>query len=208
MSAYESNDIFRAVGQREVQWTEKSAKPRLPYERLYRELHGFKKISPQPHIDSLKKYLELAKCLGYSREIPLNRPVLRHPDLQPNNILISDSLDIIGLIDWQHATVVPLCLAAGIPKDFHNYGDPESERLVQPAGDLPSDVELLSPDEQASVKQVHIRRSTISSTMHSHYDTMMNIMMPFLTRGPFSSSVCISRQGLRGKGTLSALMPN
>lgn len=106
---------------------------------------------------------------------------MRHPDLQPNNILLSDSLDIIGLIDWQHATIVPLCLAAGIPKDFHNYGDPESEKLVQPARDLPSDFDLLSPDEQAFVKEVHIRRLNhflyaALTLRHNdeHYDAIFN----------------------------------
>jgi hypothetical protein len=117
-------------------------------------------MSPQTHIDALNKYLELAKCLGYPPESHLSRPVLRHPDLQPNNILLSESLDIVGLIDWQHATIMPLFLAAGIPKHFQNYGDLESERMVQPARDLPPNFHSLSPDEQASVKDQHIKRLT------------------------------------------------
>lgn len=146
--------------ERELQWTEKFAKPRRHYERLYRELHRFQKMSPEPHVHALKKYLEVAKCLGYPPGSPFSRPVLRHPDLQPNNILISDSLGIVGLIDWQHATIVPLCLAAGIPKYFENYGDPESDRMVKPARDLPPDFETLNPEEQMVVKSLHVKRLT------------------------------------------------
>lgn len=115
-------------------------------------------MSPQPHIDALHKYLSVARCLGYPSNHAFNRPVLRHPDLQPNNILVSDSLDVVGLIDWQHATVVPLCLAAGMPHSFQNYGDPESERMAKPARDLPSDFGSLSPAEQEAAKDQHMRR--------------------------------------------------
>lgn len=181
ISGHNSNSLFLAVGERELQWTKRFAKPRLHYERLYRELYRFQKMSPQPHIDALNKYLELAKCLGYPQESHLNRPVLRHPDLQPNNILLSKSLDIVGLIDWQHATIVPFCLAAGIPKHFQNYGDPESERMVQPARDLPPNFDSLSPHEQASVKDRHIKRLThflyaALTLRHNeeHYDAIFN----------------------------------
>lgn len=155
-----SNGPFVAVGERELQWTKTFAKPRLHYERLYREVHKYQKMSPQSHIDAIDKYLKLANCLGYRRHDRLSRPILRHPDLQPNNILLSESLDIVGLIDWQHATALPLCLSAGIPEHFQNYGDPESERMIQPARELSPDFDALNPEEQVAVKQVHIKRLT------------------------------------------------
>lgn len=177
----ESSAIFPAVGERELQWTKTFAKPRLHYERSYRELHGFKKMHPQAHIHALEKYLQLANCLGYPQGSNLNRPVLRHPDLQPNNILLSDSLDVTGIVDWQHATIMPLCLAASMPKYFQNYGDPESDRMAKPARDLPADFEGLSPAEQASVQARHLKR-------HNHFlyaaltcATTRSTMMPSLT---------------------------
>ena len=66
---------------------------------------------PSEHIESLESYLKIAPALLPSNEFL--QPVLRHPDLQPNNIFVSDDLDIVGLIDWQHAAVLPLFLAAG-----------------------------------------------------------------------------------------------
>lgn len=56
----ESSAIFPAVGERELQWTKTFAKPRLHYERSYRELHGFKKMHPQVHLHALEKYLQVA----------------------------------------------------------------------------------------------------------------------------------------------------
>ncbi|PKX99251.1 uncharacterized protein P174DRAFT_509268 [Aspergillus novofumigatus IBT 16806] len=38
-----------------------------------------------------------------------------------NNILIPDVNKVVGLIIWQHSTILPLGLAAGIPKYFQNY---------------------------------------------------------------------------------------
>ncbi|GES61237.1 kinase-like protein [Aspergillus terreus] len=155
--------------------------PRLHYERSYRKLHGFKKMHPQAHIHALEKYLQLANCLGYPQGSNLNRPVLRHPDLQPNNILLSDSLDVTAIVDWQHATIMPLCLAASMPKYFQNYGDPESDRMAKPARDLPAGFEGLGPAEQASVRTQHLKRHNrflyaALTLRHSpeHYDAIFN----------------------------------
>lgn len=78
---------------------------------------GYQLPLPSDHIRSLEKYLKIVPNLLPSDK-SLLRPLLRHPDLQPNNIFVSDDLDIVGLIDWQHASVLPLFLTAGIPKFF------------------------------------------------------------------------------------------
>ncbi|RAH53367.1 hypothetical protein BO85DRAFT_471958 [Aspergillus piperis CBS 112811] len=124
-----SVDIFRAVGERELSWAKAYAKPRLPYERLYRDIYEFKRVSPDTHVTDL-----------------------------PNNILVSDINEITGLIDWQHCAILPLGIVAGIPAHFQNYGDPESEMLKQPQLKLPSDYNFMSPSEQNSVKEIHCRR--------------------------------------------------
>ncbi|KAF2457469.1 hypothetical protein BDY21DRAFT_363744 [Lineolata rhizophorae] len=90
-----------------------------------------------------------------SRSVPLHVEVYEFY-LQPNNIILSDPLDIVGHVDWQHATIAPLCLAAGMPAQFQNYGDPESQRFAQPARELPSDSDSWTPEEQESATRLHI----------------------------------------------------
>lgn len=107
---------------------------------------------------TLQDYLKLAPSLDIPQTHALSRPVLRHPDLSPNNILINEESEIVGLIDWQHAKVLPLCLAAGIPKHFENWGDSESERLSRPLTGLPPDYGNMSPQEQAETREVLRRR--------------------------------------------------
>jgi RIO-like serine/threonine protein kinase len=50
----------------------------------------------------------------------MSRPTLRHPDFSPINILVHTSNDVVEIIDWQHAVILPLCLCAGIPDHFQN----------------------------------------------------------------------------------------
>ncbi|PYH75396.1 kinase-like protein [Aspergillus uvarum CBS 121591] len=167
-----SIDIFRAAGERELAWTKAYAKPRLPYDRLYREIYHFKHVSPDSHITDLTNYLQMARCLGYADNSTLNRPVMRHPDLQPNNILVSETNDIIGLIDWQHCSILPLGIVAGIPTHFQNYGDPESEMLKQPELTLPSNYDSLPSPEQASLSE--IRRKRLVHFLYAAFTKRLN----------------------------------
>lgn len=89
-------------------------------------------------------------------EASLSRPTLRHPDLNPNNIFISDEADIVGLIDWQHSKILPLFLQAGIPAHFQNYGDPVSEDLAQPQ--LPDNLDDLDEDDRGKELELYRRR--------------------------------------------------
>jgi hypothetical protein len=104
---------------------------------------------------------------------------MRHPDFQPNNILVSKSNKIVGFIDWQHSSILPLGLAAGIPKLFQNYGDPDSEELREPQLDLPSNFDSLTPSEQASVcetlqkRLVHLPYAAFTRRLNEdHYDAI------------------------------------
>ncbi|RHZ55477.1 hypothetical protein CDV55_103246 [Aspergillus turcosus] len=176
-----SSDLFRAAGERELIWAKAYAKPRLPYERLYREIYGFAQVSPDRHLQNLSDYLTLAPCLGFRAGSSLNRPVMRHPDLQPNNILISDANEVVGLVDWQHCTILPLGLAAGIPKDFQNYGDPDSEKLIEPRIDLPPNYDSLPESDQLSVREtirkrlVHFLYAAFTKRLNEeHYDAIFD----------------------------------
>ncbi|KAJ5570042.1 uncharacterized protein N7459_009472 [Penicillium hispanicum] len=106
-------------------------------------------------IDRGPSYLKIAPELLPSKE--LLRPLLRHPDLQPNNIFVSDDLDIVGLIDWQHASALPLFLAAGIPKFFQNYDDPESLVFRPPPQ---TDLSGIDDESKAGALDVFRRRHT------------------------------------------------
>ncbi|KAK6365426.1 hypothetical protein LTR64_008795 [Lithohypha guttulata] len=110
---------------------------------------------PQEHADNLKKYLKIASYL-VPQEARFHKPVLRHPDLQPNNIFVSENFDIVGMIDWQHCSVLPQFLAAGIPKYFQNYHDEESLQFIPPQ--LPSNLAEMDNEEQAEVLERFRRR--------------------------------------------------
>ncbi|KAL4877839.1 hypothetical protein BJY04DRAFT_221806 [Aspergillus karnatakaensis] len=149
-----SHDLFHAVRERELKWTKSYAKPRLPDERLYREIYHFCQVSPD---------------------------VLRHTDFQPNNILISKTNEIVGLVDWQHLPILPLGIAAGIPKHFQNYGDPDSEKLLEPQIDLPPNFDSLSFSEQVQVREtirkrlVHFLYAALTKRSNQeHYDAIFN----------------------------------
>ncbi|KAL9003734.1 MAG: hypothetical protein Q9188_003421 [Gyalolechia gomerana] len=151
----ESKDVLRAVGRRELTWMEQCAQPRFPYESLYREIYAHTKVTPTDHIKSLSEYLQIAEHL-VPNHASLNRSILRHPDLQPNNIFVSDSVDIVGVIDWQHCSILPFFLCAGLPDEFQNYGDAESEELIAPR--LPENFAELDPQAQDEARELHRRR--------------------------------------------------
>lgn len=137
------------------------AEPRYPYEPMYREAYNLQPVSPADHIQFLKDYIRIAEYLTPSQD-RLTIPTLRHPDLLPSNIFVSDKLNVVGIIDWQHASVLPLFLHAGIPDPFQNYGDPVSEDGEKPQ--LPADFDQLDHDAQQEAKQKYARQ-----LMHTSY---------------------------------------
>ncbi|EEP82161.1 predicted protein [Uncinocarpus reesii 1704] len=143
------------VGQRELEWTQRFGRPlenNFPQNTI---LPG--EISHEIYIDLLKKYLELAPyILPEPPQDPLNKPTLRHPDLNPANIYVSSSCEISCLIDWQYTCALPLLLVAGNPPMFDNP-DPEPPKdFSQPS--LPPDSDNLSPDEKSQADELHRRR--------------------------------------------------
>ena len=106
-------------------------------------------------MDHLLNYLKLAAYL-VPNSLELNSPTIRHPDLSPSNIFVSESGDITGIIDWQHATVLPIFLQAKIPKYFQNYGDEDSERFKPPR--LPLNFDTLSDSKKEHEIELYRRR--------------------------------------------------
>ncbi|KAL8658701.1 MAG: hypothetical protein Q9202_007470 [Teloschistes flavicans] len=151
-----SKEVLQAAGQREKTWMTQYAQTRYPDGGpLHMEMHNYKKISPAIHIKSLSDYVQIAEYLRPCQD-RFNRPILRHLDLQPNNIFVSDSMDVLGIIDWQHCAILPLFLNAGIPQEFQNYGDWVSEQGIDPR--LPEGLEHLNSNEQDDVHETHRRR--------------------------------------------------
>lgn len=148
-------DVLLGVAKKELAWLRTYGQPRFPFERVYRESTDYQKSLPEEHMRSLEQYLKIAPSFVPEQEW-LCKPVLRHPDLQPNNIFVTDDLDIVGLLDWQHCSVLPLFLAAGIPNHIQNYDDEESMRFVPP--ELPENIDEMEEGEQAAAREQYRRR--------------------------------------------------
>ncbi|KAF2228220.1 phosphotransferase family protein [Elsinoe ampelina] len=151
-------DCFKAPALREIAWCNKYGSPRQHVERHLRHIYDFDDMKPDAYIQVLEEYLRLAPSLDLPADHAFSRPVLRHPDLSPSNIIVSDDFDVVGVIDWQHSAVLPLCLAAGIPKHMQNWGDPASGRLEKPATKLPDNYDEMSSHEKSEVTEKLRRR--------------------------------------------------
>lgn len=156
---------------------EKYGRSRYPFQRLRREIYNYRKQPPAEHLNNLNDYLQIAGYLTPKTNDMLNQPTIRHPDLQPHNIFVSESFDIVGLIDWQHCSVLPLFVQSGIPKHFQNYGDEESESLHKPQ--LPQDFEQLEGREQAEAleqfrrRQLHFYHTAATARSNKiHYEAL------------------------------------
>lgn len=142
----DSAAVLAAGAKKEMSYLTKYGRLVYPFQRLHRELYNHQKVSPSEHVKSLVKYLQAVPQIIPNDNAALTRPTLRHPDLQPNNVFVSDDLSITGLIDWQHCTILPLFLQCGIPNSLQNYGDDISEALTTP--ELPKKFDQLSEEKQ------------------------------------------------------------
>ncbi|KAF2718973.1 hypothetical protein K431DRAFT_340316 [Polychaeton citri CBS 116435] len=135
-------EVLEAGAKKEIAYLARQGRPLHPFQRLRREWVNYQEQSHLP------------PDLVPSNKANLAQPSIRHPDLQPNNVFVSRNLEIIGLIDWQHCTVVPLFLQAGIPGSLQDYGDSVSESLERPQ--LPANFD--EQDEPEQLKQVLLLR--------------------------------------------------
>ena len=62
---------------------------------------------------------------------------IRHSDLQGSNIIVSRSphsnWQVVGLLDWQHTSILPSFLLASVPDRLQNYDDPISQSMTPPS---------------------------------------------------------------------------
>ncbi|TKX19758.1 hypothetical protein C1H76_7956 [Elsinoe australis] len=173
----DSTDVLNAAGRNELEYLTRFGKSVLPLRRMRRETFDCKEQSPQDQIKALNAYLRLAHHLVPSHNPSLLRPTLRHPDLSPNNIFVSDKYEITGFIDWQHSAILPLFLHCGIPGSFQNHGDPMSETLQMP--ELPLNFAELDEREQCNETELLKKRQThyyymVGTSVHNqpHLDAL------------------------------------
>lgn len=168
--------VLEGGAQKELAWLQTHGKPRLPFDGEYREMFGYNKVDPGEHVSSLENYLKIAAYIVPHQDW-LCKPVIRHPDLNQNNIFVDDDCKITSIIDWQHTSVLPLFLHAGIPQSLQNYGDPDSEALKKP--EYPSNLDELDEDDRKSEIELYRRRhthfyytETTCTKLSSHYDAL------------------------------------
>ena len=128
--------------------------PRFPFDRHRREFLDYQKSSADEHIKHLEMYLKISPHL-VPRTPSLLQPTIRHPDLQPHNIFVSDEFKVVGLIDWQHCSVLPLFLQIGVPKYWQNTSD-EPVIIAKPT--LPTNFEQLDEVEKIQVMREYRQR--------------------------------------------------
>lgn len=89
------------------------------------------------------------------------------------------SNDVVGIIDWQYVVILLLCLCAGIPEHFQNWGDPLSETLAKSEVELPDNFDQFSYKEQETVQETMRRRivhfyyaALTMKSLPDHFDTI------------------------------------
>ena len=141
--------------------------PILPLRRERRPSYKYQQQLPSYHVENLKRYVDIASSL-VPRNPSLSRFCIRHPDLQQNNIIVSRSPDsdckVVGLIDWQHASILPMFLLAGVPQCLQNHDDGVSQSMAPPS--LPENLDKLNRAERSGEEYLYRRR-----LVHYHYIT-------------------------------------
>ncbi|KAJ5788891.1 phosphotransferase enzyme family protein [Penicillium psychrosexuale] len=135
-------DCVTSMARREILWLKNFAQPR---QRTNLFMPTDYDILPEEHISLLEKFISVAPHLIPDKP-GFSSPVLRHPDLNFANILLSPgSSEIVGVIDWQASTIFPFFMQTGYP-DFCQHDYSQSQKLHKPS--LPENMEDLSAEEQ------------------------------------------------------------
>ena len=164
---YSTQDALAAVAHKEIAYLKQFGRPLLPLRRERRPSYKFQPQSPLEHIDYLERYLSITSSL-IPQNPALSRFCIRHPDLHPNNIFVSGSpgdYKVVNLFDWQHTSILPLFLLAGIPQRFQNYADSDVSQSMTP----PSRTENLS--ELSKAMQANEEYRYHCRLVHYHYVT-------------------------------------
>ena len=180
-----------AAARKELTYLKRFGRPLLPFQRERREAYEYKEQSPSDHIENLERYLLITSSL-VSKNSAFHPFRIRHPDLQPSNVIVSklpdsNQLKIVGLLDWQHASILPLFLLAGIPSRLQNYDDPVSQDLIPPS--LPANMDELDQSEQSlemglyHCRLVHLHYvKNMEKYNKLHHDAFSDLVSMYLFR--------------------------
>ncbi|KAL1757525.1 kinase-like domain-containing protein [Schizophyllum commune] len=158
---YSAEETLARTAHKEIAYLQRFGRPRLPMRREMRPSYKFQPQSPLEHIAYLERYLNITPSL-VPKDPALSRFCIRHPDLHPNNIFVAQSpagYKVVSLFDWQHASILPMFLLAGVPQRFQNYEDGVSLSTMS-APSRPDNA-----DEMSSGEQYNFRRRLV----HYHY---------------------------------------
>ncbi|USW54061.1 Putative aminoglycoside phosphotransferase, protein kinase-like domain superfamily [Septoria linicola] len=173
----ETEAVLKAGAEKEISYLEHFGRPLFPFDRMRRETFNLEKQLPSIHLDSLRKYLRISSDLIPKGCRELTQPIVRHPDLRPSNIFVSDDYEITSMIDWQNATALPMFLQSGIPDDLDNSLDPVSSSQETPR--LPDHLSTLGEEissEELAVfekRQLHYFYMKETSNINpKHYEAL------------------------------------
>ena len=124
-----------AAACKELVYLEQFGQLLLPFRHKRRDGYQYQEQSPLAYIQNLNHFLLIASSL-IPRVPALSHFCICHPDLQQNNIIVwrspNSGWQVVSLLDWQHASILPLFLLAGIPQCLQNYDDPVSQSMMLP----------------------------------------------------------------------------
>ncbi|KAI5887013.1 kinase-like protein [Schizophyllum commune H4-8] len=158
---HSAEETLARAAHKEIAYLKRFGQPRLPMRREMRPSYKFQPQSPLEHIAYLERYLSITSSL-VPKDPALSRFCIRHPDLHPNNIFVERSpagYKVVSLFDWQHASILPMFLLAGVPQRLQNYGDGVSLSTMS-APSRPDNA-----DEMTSGQEYNFRRRLV----HYHY---------------------------------------
>ena len=140
-------------------YLERFGQPLLPFQRMRREGYRYQEQPPSDHIENLERYLLIASSL-VPRNPALGHFRIRHPDPQLHNIIVSRSpsstWQIVGLLDWHHASILPLFLLTGVPEHLQTWPGPILQSMTRPS--LPENFDNLDKTDQRQAKERYRRR--------------------------------------------------
>jgi len=157
--------VLLRAAHKELAYLERFGQPLLPFQRMRREGYRYQEQLPSDHVENLERYLLIASSL-VPRNPALGHFRVRHCEPQQGNIIVSRSPSstwkIVGLLDWQYTSILPLFLLAGVPECLQNYDDPISQSMTRPS--LPENFDDLDKTDQSQAKELYRRR-----LVHYHY---------------------------------------
>ena len=169
---------MKSIGKREAAWT---AKLGQPLRRQFFFSFSEQNIEPKDHVTLLSQYGLVAPYLVPEQE-DLSSPTLRHPDLQQSNIfLCPHSKQILSIIDWQGAAILPFFVQSGYPALCdHEPGRPQT--LEKPK--LSDNFDQMDPEEQKTalikLKQEQTSLYYIATTGLNCERHMRALQLPYL----------------------------